>query len=518
MHTFTRIGLTLGLLAIVRLATAQGAYPSSSDTIIIKFAEGSMVRMAPGLLQPQFFSKVQNNPAILKIKDTVISTDEIAKDLSTISDIFTRAGDVKASKLFPRPDTFYEQEKSMLDARLAEREQRAPNPGPGITPQRVPDMNLYYILHITYKQGMTREKFLSQLDSNRLIEKAYPKYHAESPTCLSASPSSPDSSPISTPLFSRSQGYLYQAPSGINAPYAWKIPGGMGTNIRLIDIEQNWDSLHEDLSRPFVRRGNRAVNSPQDPNHGTAVLGEMLGLHNPIGVDGICPAAGYGLMAVNDTFLVSQGIAQATELLEPGDVILIEQHAKGPDVPGGVSVCNAAQFEYLPMEYWSDCRDAIVRATAKGIIVVEAAGNGQMNLDDPIYQNVFDPNAPYASGAIMVAADGGGDRNPACWTNYGKRINFFAWGDHVISTGYGDLYNPGNNHRIYTNTFAGTSSASPIIAGLIVVIQGIRRQAGKPLWQAADFTRFMRGTPQSPNTGKPIGILPDLKATLSGMH
>jgi len=37
------------------------------------------------------------------------------------------------------------------------------------------------------------------------------------------------------------------------------------------------------------------------------------------------------------------------------------------------------------MEFWPDNFLALKMATEKGIIVVEAAGNGAENLDDPIY-------------------------------------------------------------------------------------------------------------------------------------
>ena len=59
------------------------------------------------------------------------------------------------------------------------------------------------------------------------------------------------------------------------------------------------------------------------------------------------------------------------------------------------------QFEFVAMEYWDSYFDAIKNATARGIIVVEAAGNGGMDLDSSIYGGKFDRSVR-DSGAILV--------------------------------------------------------------------------------------------------------------------
>ena len=68
------------------------------------------------------------------------------------------------------------------------------------------------------------------------------------------------------------------------------------------------------------------------------------------------------------------------------------------------------------MEYWQANFDAIKTATANGKIVVEAAGNGSMNLDNSIYKNLF--NRSYRdSGAILVGAGTSSTpHSPMCWT------------------------------------------------------------------------------------------------------
>ena len=63
------------------------------------------------------------------------------------------------------------------------------------------------------------------------------------------------------------------------------------------------------------------------------------------------------------------------------------------------------------MEYWNDIFDAVNAATASGVIVVEAAGNGEMNLDNARYDDRFNRNVRN-SGALFVGAGDSSDRKP----------------------------------------------------------------------------------------------------------
>src|SRR6185436_11580800 len=52
------------------------------------------------------------------------------------------------------------------------------------------------------------------------------------------------------------QGYLDAAPDGMDVRYAWTVDGGRGENVRIIDIEVDWNLSHTDLvtatANPFV--------------------------------------------------------------------------------------------------------------------------------------------------------------------------------------------------------------------------------------------------------------------------
>jgi len=118
--------------------------------------------------------------------------------------------------------------------------------------------------------------------------------------------------------------------------------------------------------------------------------------------------------------------------LRAGDVMLIRQHAPGPD-SGLTAACNVNQFESIAMEFWDANFDAIKHATAKGIVVSEAAGNGSMNLDSPVYNRKFDRSVR-DSGAIVAGAGLADARLPQCTANIGSRVDIPEWGQTVVST------------------------------------------------------------------------------------
>ena len=95
-------------------------------------------------------------------------------------------------------------------------------------------------------------------------------------------PAPPPVSPVDNPLNIK-QGYLDAAPIGIDARWAWAESNGSG--VGFIDIEQGWTLDHEDL-----KDANIALISGLNlcyHGHGTAVLGEVVGVDNRYGGIGI---------------------------------------------------------------------------------------------------------------------------------------------------------------------------------------------------------------------------------------
>ena len=142
----------------------------------------------------------------------------------------------------------------------------------------------------------------------------------------------------------------------------------------------------------------------------------------------------------------SQAIINAANRLNAGDIILLEVHRSGPAANG------VRRDGYIAIEWWPDDFAAIVYATSKGIIVVEAAGNGAEDFDTDIYnhpepgfplswKNPFNLKNPQ-SGAIIVGAgspSSSTDRTILSFSNWGSRVDVQGWGNSVATTGYGNL-------------------------------------------------------------------------------
>jgi len=324
-----------------------------------------------------------------------------------------------------------------------------------------------------------------------------------------------DSCPITTPSFESYQGYLGPAPHGIDAPAAWRR-GLRGGGVWFADIEGGWNAAHEDLPGDRIRHvAGKPIRDPSWRAHGTAVLGEVVGRDNGKGVVGIAPDVERVFTASIGGIAVADAIDAAARELRPGDVLLIELQGTGP------------RGRYLPMEYWDDIYDTIRAATKRGVIVIEAAGNGGEDLDHAAYDKKFD-RRKRDSGAIMIGAggpprEGFGDRERLDFSNYGGRVDVQGWGRKVATLDYGDLQACDGQDRTYadrhyTGEFSGTSSASPIVAGAAVILEGFARQRGRVLDPSALRELLRRtGTPQAGDTRKAIGPRPDLARALSAL-
>lgn len=304
-----------------------------------------------------------------------------------------------------------------------------------------------------------------------------------------------------TPDFEPHQGYLDDAPEGIGALSMRGQAGALGAGVTVIDVEGGWLWSHEDLPEPVIELGVQ-VEDLSWRNHGTAVIAEIRGIDNGYGVTGIAPQCDVGNSSIGGGAGTAWALAAAMEALSPGDLILIELHAPGPNANG------QGQFGYVPMEYWPDNFDIIRAATARGIIVCEAAGNGYQNLDAPVYMGLFDRSVR-DSGAIMCGATAGSELYSADFSNNGTRVDVNGWGWFVTTAGYGDLQG-GDETEWYTGQFSGTSSASPIVTGSVTSLQGmIRARFGFDL-DARLARDLLRETGTEMTGGNLIGTRPNL--------
>ncbi len=321
------------------------------------------------------------------------------------------------------------------------------------------------------------------------------------------------------------QGYLASASAiltGINAAYAWTQPGGDGTGVTVCDIEGGWDYDHHDLTKLPGSTINAGWNCVLDSiDHGTGVVGEMISDRNGWGTTGICYGADLRTACdyYGDTpeWNPAAAIATAAASLQAGDVILLEEqwYLKPFTIP----------HLYIPIEWYgvsypdtvqevNPVYTAIVSAVAAGIHVIEPAGNGGVNLDN--YTWLAD------SGAVIVGAGGvssgsynGDNLERISFSSYGSRVNVQGWGEEVVTTGTGDSYSAEGESYYYTNTFSGTSSASPVVAGAAACCVGYwinglgQSKAGLAPSRLREILALTGTAQVNPGTGN-IGPRPDL--------
>ena len=396
----------------------------------------------------------------------------------------------------------------------------------------MPELSRFYKLEVDDAKAEDAAEAMAELSQ---VEAAYVKPGAEPPVMLDDENAPAQDEPPVTPNFVSRQGYLDPSPVGVDARWAWARGGGRGQNVRIIDIEGAWRFTHEDLRQMQggVVGGTQSTNIGWR-NHGTAVLGEFSGDHNTFGISGICDQARASAVSIFGGMGSAGAIRHATARLRRGDVMLLELHRPGPRHN---FQSRPDQKGYIAIEWWEDDYAAILAATRRGIIVVEAAGNGAENLDDGLYQvrpggfpgswtNPF-RRSNRDSGAIVVGAGApppgthgrnhGPDRSRLDFSNYGALIDAQGWGREVTTCGYGGLQG-GHEDVWYTDTFSGTSSASPIVVGAVGSLQGMARARGTAVLSPAKVRHCLRttGATQTDGPGRPrtqrIGNRPDLKA------
>ena len=277
-----------------------------------------------------------------------------------------------------------------------------------------------------------------------VVESAWQIFRSE-PAAVSA---------VGNPEFAFQQ-YLAAAPLGVGAPGGWAT-GADGSGVRLIDLEHAWllppaDRRHED--HPTGITLLRGINRFRGRGHGTAVLGVIGAVDNDLGVVGLAPNTDLSAMSPLDgtslsdtTERVASLVVLAGTLLQDGDILLIEVQLRGRATELDRAVFNAVEL-----------------VTKAGRIVVQPAGNIGADLDPEILGD---------SGAVLVGAcDSNVPHNR--WvhgergSNFGQRLDCWAWGERVHTTGSDGDPVPPNSYFEFT----GTSAAAAIIAGCCALIQ-----------------------------------------------
>ncbi len=477
--TFTLLILT----SLPCLAAEYHIYPSEPDLIEIMFIQESVVRMVEG--QPQDLSGLNA--------------------MDGVEAVIMGFGGGQWSRLTDIPEI--ELDDLAMNAEL--------NLG-----QPVYNLNNIYRIRM-YEPGPI-EEIAYQLESLLGVHLAYPV-------------ALPPELPLSTD-YTPSQNYLDPAastPTGVDARYAWTQTGGTGSGVTICDLEYSWNYSHTDISKATGSQINTNVSDPFSNNdHGTAVIGELVADANGWGTTGVSYGASlltcgtfYGLPTPSWNIAGAMAIAATT--LSAGDVMLIEQQWDYTGAPGYVPIewypHTSGQAQSLNAVY-----AAIVNAVGNGITVVEAGGNGALSGTTWTGINTDTMTWYGNSGAIVVGAGGAytgggypnGDLQRLGYSSYGSRFDLQAWGENVVTTGYGDKYSAEGVNVYYTATFSGTSSASPIVAGAVACLNGYyaANVSTTPLTPAAIRTNLITtGTAQiTPPSGN-IGPRPNLAAAIAAI-
>lgn len=198
--------------------------------------------------------------------------------------------------------------------------------------------------------------------------------------------------------------------------------------------------------------GNSDVDGP-DSNHGTHVSGIIAAKRgNGIGIDGI---AGDGYVKIMSVRTVPNGDERDK------DVANAIRYA----TDNGAKILNMSFGKaYSPEKnaVW----EAFKYAESKGVLLVKAAGNDNINIDEEVhYPTVYnDQGKPVSTNVITV---GSSTVNPeilrSSFSNFGKKsVDVFAPGSEIYSS------IPTRDGKYKSNS--GTSMASPVVAGVAALV------------------------------------------------
>lgn len=323
-----------------------------------------------------------------------------------------------------------------------------------------------------------------------------------------------DISPI-TPDFVLQQTYIYANP-GVNMQFAWNMNLN-GQGIRIRNIEYEFNKNHEEFHvNPKIKLAdgytiNSTLYTPDYADflgHGTATFGVVFGDDGGFGVKGLAFGAEEVILypewttefGYNRTFATSLALNNSQE----GDVVIYEMQTGG---------ATAEQDNYVPAEYSSPMWNLTKAASDLGIIVVAAAGNGDQNLDDPMYAWYMNKGN---SGAIIVGAGTPDILHDKLWfSTFGSRVNLQGWGLSVLSSGYGGFATIGGDFNQQYTLFSGTSSATPIVASCVAVLQSYYHSLTGEYLNSAQMIDILQTTGIPQGSGGNIGPLPNMQAAIA---
>ena len=269
-----------------------------------------------------------------------------------------------------------------------------------------------------------------------------------------------DSSTINDPLYA-CQWHLNSGDSAgmdINVESVWAEDiTGAGVNVAVVDY--TIDYSHDDLS-PNINTalnhdyGGRGNTYRPAEHHGTWVAGVLAARDNTIGVRGVAPRATiYGHNILADGYVYVTDVNEADAMARNRVATAVSNNSWGP--------VDGYAFDHAPA-MWEIAIDSGVTQgyDGKGVFYAWAGGNGHRVEDS----SNFDEYANYYGVTAVCAVDDDGIRS--AYSEQGDNL----W---VCAPSHDDdrgIVTTENSDR-YTNTFGGTSSATPKVSGVAALLR-----------------------------------------------
>lgn len=229
----------------------------------------------------------------------------------------------------------------------------------------------------------------------------------------------------------------------VQAPALWHATKGEGIKIAVLDTGA--DLKHPDLAPNIKGYANFTTSNIQDAmdrqGHGTHCAGIISAVDNNIGVVGIAPKAELYIAKV----LGDNGSGSISSIIRGIDWAI----AQGVDI---ISMSLGTSVDPGPV-----FQNAMKKARQHGIVLVAASGNESTRCGWP---------AAYDECIAVGAVDRALDK--ADFSNFSPEVDVAAPGVSILSTYHGNRY----------ARLSGTSMATPIVSGVIALIQSFARKTG----------------------------------------